>query len=433
MPIDPNIPLSIKTLELPNPVTQYATALQVRNAKLQGDEAQLALDESRGLKSYLLGNVDVNDPKVQQEIMNNFGKSGAVFIKNKSDQQTSDLTRQKTSGEVVDAALKRSREELATVQTPEQYVAWHERNHTDPILGQYFKERGINKDQKRAEIDMALSTPQGFTSLLNQSKLGVEKALENHYVDQNLGGSTRVLRAPKYGDGTATVVPGSMAAVTRSPNAPKTTINVTNQTQGAYGKKFGEGIAEEDLTLYQNANKAPETIRNANQIVDLLNTGNVITGTGANAILGLSKALKVAGVNDTERIANTEQLMSSLAQSTLQAVRTAGLGTGQGFTEGDRKFVEKAAAGDIVYDAQSIRRLAQKAINASVLSVNKWNDRSNSLPAEALQGTGVGKINLPSVPSSQSAPRAVPKTGEVRGGYKFLGGNPADKKRWRKV
>jgi len=69
-------------------------------------------------------------------------------------------------------------------------------------------------------IQTALSQPGGFDKLLTGSKVGVEKAIQNHITEQNLGGTSRLLSTPEYGSGAATVVPGSTAAVTKSPNAP---------------------------------------------------------------------------------------------------------------------------------------------------------------------------------------------------------------------
>lgn len=96
------------------------------------------------------------------------------------------LEKQKTGAEVsaknvetIGAAMKNSRLGLEGISTPEQYLAWHEANHRDPVLGPYLESRGITADQARARITKALSQPGGFAKMLNESKIGAEKAYDN--------------------------------------------------------------------------------------------------------------------------------------------------------------------------------------------------------------------------------------------------------------
>ena len=96
------------------------------------------------------------------------------------------LEKQKTDAEVsaknadaIASAIKNSRTWLDGISTPEQYIAWHEANHRDPALGPYLEARGITADQARARITKALSQPGGFAKMLNESKLGAEKAYDN--------------------------------------------------------------------------------------------------------------------------------------------------------------------------------------------------------------------------------------------------------------
>lgn len=96
------------------------------------------------------------------------------------------LEKQKTGAEVsaknvetIGAAIKNARLGLEGISTLEQYLAWHEANHRDPVLGPYLESRGITADQARARITKALSQPGGFAKMLNESKLGAEKAYDN--------------------------------------------------------------------------------------------------------------------------------------------------------------------------------------------------------------------------------------------------------------
>lgn len=176
-------------------------------------------------------------------------------------------------------------------------------------------------------------------------------------------------------------------------HAPGTTVNVS--TEKKYGERFGGLIADRDAGKLDAAESAPRAIENADRIMEILATGKVFTGTGANVRLQIAKALNLAGGTDTERIANTEVLISSLANSTLGAIKSSNLGAGQGFTNADRDFLEKAASGQITYDSTSLRRLAELGRKVGVASIESWNSRVGQMPKSALEGAGISTNPLP--------------------------------------
>jgi len=179
-----------------------------------------------------------------------------------------------------------------------------------------------------------------------------------------------------------------------------TTVNVS--TEKKYGERFGGLIADRDAGKLDAAESASRVIENADRITDILASGKVFTGTGANVRLQIAKALNLAGGTDTERIANTEVLISSLANSTLGAIKSSNLGAGQGFTNADRDFLEKAASGQITYDAASLRRLAELGRRAGVASIESWNSRVRQIPRSALEGAGISADPLP-IPARRPA------------------------------
>jgi hypothetical protein len=179
-------------------------------------------------------------------------------------------------------------------------------------------------------------------------------------------------------------------------HTPGTTVNVS--TEKKYGERFGGLIADRDAGKLDAAEGAPRVIENSDRIMDILATGKVFTGTGANVRLQLAKALNLAGGTDTDRIANTEVLISSLANSTLGAIKSSNLGAGQGFTNADRDFLEKASAGQLTYDSASLRKLAELGRKAGVASIESWNSRVQQIPKSALEGLGISASPLP-VPS----------------------------------
>jgi len=173
----------------------------------------------------------------------------------------------------------------------------------------------------------------------------------------------------------------------------KSRINLTVNTGKAYTGAFGEGIAKEDLGKYSIAEKAPTIYQNAINTEQLLNKG-AITGLGAEFKLNLARALNVAGAENSELIKNTEQLVANRGQIVLDSIKASGLGAGQGFTDKDRQFLEKVKGGTIELNVKTLRELARIEKNVAQSAVDAWNKRLPNIPREALQGTGVGPIQL---------------------------------------
>jgi hypothetical protein len=171
--------------------------------------------------------------------------------------------------------------------------------------------------------------------------------------------------------------------------APRISQKVEVSTEKKYGEKFAGNIADADVALRDAAERAPDTAANANRILSLLQSGQVITGSAANVKLQMAKFLNLGGGNDSEAVTNTEVLISSLADSTLGAIKSSGLGSGQGFTDKDREFLERAKSGQITYEAASLKRLAELAHKAAAATADKWNKRVKTIPKSAIEGTGI--------------------------------------------
>jgi hypothetical protein len=95
------------------------------------------------------------------------------------------------------------------------------------------------------------------------------------------------------------------------------------------------------------------------QIVSALNSGNVITGTGANARIAVDQfasTLGISGKSTEERLQNTRVLMQGLAKSELGAAEQM-KGQGQ-ITERERDLIRRAAAGEVTMTTPELRSLA---------------------------------------------------------------------------
>lgn len=221
MPIDPNIAMGFRQPQIESPLNQFALMSQIENAQSQNALAQYqieaanrnALAENALNEAY--SNVGTSDDTAIIKYLAKSGAGSKIPEFQKKVQEAIKLKSEniKLSNENVTERLKQSREETASITTPEQYFMWVESNFNDPVLSEFFKMRGITKDKAVNDAVLAMQQPGGFEKLLTASRVGVEKAIENQYIEQNLGPNTRILALPKHGGGGASVVQGSTARI----------------------------------------------------------------------------------------------------------------------------------------------------------------------------------------------------------------------------
>jgi hypothetical protein len=249
MPINPSIALGVQPFQLADPLAQYGKIAAIQSAQNQNALAQYQLgaaqreEKAQNALSAAYqaaydpekGTYDVNKLRGAL-ITSGVGAKLPEIEKKIGELRTQQLAQSRAETELVDAKLKQSRAFLDTIDpadpnAPSQYIAWHEANHKDPVLGPLLTARGVTADQSRARIQDAIQRgPQAFAQLLAQSKLGTEEFMKLNApktVTQDTGGTTRVLSIPGLG-GTATVVPGSEVTRTLTPGESKESIREVN-------------------------------------------------------------------------------------------------------------------------------------------------------------------------------------------------------------
>jgi hypothetical protein len=196
MAVNPAIAMGVRGIELQDPLAQYGKVMAIQGAQQQNALAQLQMQQAQREQeatnalnrayaeaySPQTGEVDIN--RLRGSLATGgYGSRLPDIEKKLGEVKTQRLTQAKTEGEVLDAALKRSRGFLETLDpnapgAAEAYLAWHEANHKDPIIGPALTARGITADQSRGRIVQLLNTPGGLVRLINESKLGTEKFME---------------------------------------------------------------------------------------------------------------------------------------------------------------------------------------------------------------------------------------------------------------
>lgn len=196
MPINPNIALAVKGIELQDPLAQYGKVAAIQGAQQQNQLAQLQMQQvqreqesTNALnRAYAeaynpqTGEIDVN--KLRGSLSTGgFGSKLPGIEKGLLELGEAKTKQQKAQADLLDSKLKQSRQFLETIDpsspnAAEAYMQWHKANHADPVIGKALEARGITVDQSMQRIQQLLQTPGGLNRLINESKLGTEKFME---------------------------------------------------------------------------------------------------------------------------------------------------------------------------------------------------------------------------------------------------------------
>jgi hypothetical protein len=207
----------------------------------------------------------------------------------------------------------------------DKYLAIHNSIHDDPILNPILTKMGIKKADSLADISRSAASPQGMQDLINRSIMGTQKFMEFTAPKTDVGKLIAERDRLPANDPTRKLYDDAIKKATT--HSPGTNVNVALSTEKKYGEKFAGNIADSDIKLKDAADAAPTLAENSNRISQILKSGKVFTGTGAEFKLQLAKALKLAGGTNNEAIANTETLISSLASQTLANIKSSNLGS----------------------------------------------------------------------------------------------------------
>jgi hypothetical protein len=186
MAIDARIALGVQPVQQqPNMLAQYAQVMGIK-------AAQQEMEGNNALREAYASGGDLNDPEFRRRVMAANPRVGSQLIKTNAETG-------KLQNEAILKRIDLSREMLTGVNTPEDYLSWHESNHKDPVLGGYLNQRGVTAEQSRAKIIAALNTPGGLEKLKRESALGAT-ALQKELMQTERSVQTANISAgPAYG------------------------------------------------------------------------------------------------------------------------------------------------------------------------------------------------------------------------------------------
>ena len=166
MPINPNIALGIQQPQPVNMLGQMGQAMALK-------AAQQEMQSNEEMRNLFSGGANFDDPEFQR-------RGYQANPKQFQDLLGKRATTQKTEIEALTNEIKLRRDALSDVNTPEDYLNWHEKNHEGRI-GSFFKSIGVNPS--RESIVTQLNQPGGFAKLKQASALGATE-LEKKLMDE---------------------------------------------------------------------------------------------------------------------------------------------------------------------------------------------------------------------------------------------------------
>lgn len=167
-------------------------------------------------------------------------------------------------------------------------------------------------------------------------------------------------------------------------------------------KTFGGAVAEDQAKKFnamqgvaQNAPIVIGQIQNARKILD---SGKFFSGPTANVQQDMAlyaDAVGLGGKDTATKAANTQSLITGAADSTLNSIATSGLGSGQGFTDKDLRFLQDAKSFRITMNKENIRRVLDLQEKAVLNTTNMYNNRLKSIPKSTVESMGLQPISMP--------------------------------------
>ena len=405
----------------PNLLGQYADAQTIQQGmqqnalnQLKMDEMRRGIDEQNRLRAAYAGITDYNDPA-------SLNKLGAISPKAALDlgefQRKNIETKTKTMKEGADAvatALKNSRVALDGVATPEQYMQWHIANHSDPVLGEWLKQRGSTPEKSMSQIQEAMKTPGGFDQLLRMSKIGAEKAMEQHFGSIDNGQTVTQFAVPKYGQGIAPTVLASQQKQMTPGAAEANDIARGNLRVNEGRLRLAEDAARNKVSVadtkkQEGVQQLDDIVASLNSQYDALERGGGIVSTDKGTLSNLTASAEASGIGQyvgkmlgTQNQSARNQIGMTRPQLLMAIKNASGMTARQLDSNADLKLWLQAAT-DPQLDVQANR--------AALNNIVKFIGQRNASPTAA---------------ASSTEKTAAPPANEVSEALKWAKANPSN-------
>jgi hypothetical protein len=217
--IDSNIAMGYRPAQFESPVNQMAAVMQLQGAQQANELNRQKMDEYKraremeGVRRNALAGIDLNAPdsfnKVAQRLYDVGDVEGAqkmLGARADLEHKQAQTGKEKALTSKADTESKVEKTKLFITQLP--IIA---QNPTDQAIEQWANtlvQNGImSMEQATAGMNQMLALPpEQRSQKLMQSALTAKDALEQHYVQQDLGDKKQIVAMPKYGTAAPRVV-----------------------------------------------------------------------------------------------------------------------------------------------------------------------------------------------------------------------------------
>jgi hypothetical protein len=160
---------------------------------------------------------------------------------------------------------------------------------------------------------------------------------------------------------------------------PKEPLVRIDMADDKFWGTLGTGTAQGFTDLGKRAEAAAGTIRTIHEGRNILDQG-MVTGFGADFLVGAGQALKQAGFNFAEDpTANSQAYAASMAKAVGENIKLFGSGTG--LSNADREYAEKMAAGKITLDEKALRTILDINEKQSRGLIKEYNKKASKVQA----------------------------------------------------
>lgn len=451
MPINPNIALSVRGIELQDPLAQYGKVATIQNQQQQNALARMEMAQAerdlaatnalnqayKNAYNLKTGEVDFNALRGSLAT-GGYGSKLPEVEKKYYESRESKSKALKGETELLDSKLKQSRQFLETIDPADPnaataYMEWHKANHADPVIGKALLDRGITVEQSMARIQQLMQTPGGLARLIAESKLGTDEFMKQNKpttTQVNRGGQTDIIQTPGLGGAPTTVGTFAEVPLPADVQAQKVRIAQAGATvmppqEKAFEVELGQGLAKDIVASKASAQDAAQILETNQAGRQILQSG-AITGSGANFFVGFNNALKQAGIDAgyADAAANSQAYAAAMATNTAKLIKAFGAGTG--LSDADREYALKAAAGDVTMTETAIRRILDINDKAANRVIDKHNSVAKNVKSvvpltvekPVFKSPSSGTEGIPGAsPSPRNAApnRTITRTGTVNG------------------
>lgn len=451
MTIDAGIYSQIRQPQQPDLIGMAGQFAQLQGAQQQNRLAQIKMDEyERGVQNQnRLRTLLAEGADAQGLVKAGFLKEGQDWAKNQAEVTDKGADTAKKRLDVVNGKVTQYRDYLSNVNDPQTAAQWLQAQYQDPDVGPIMS--------KFAPIDQAVQRipqePSAFQQWKQQQALGATKFVEMNkptITTRNLGGTTDTLategltgvtrtlnsakntQSPDNAATVAATMRGQNMADARAREANANALTKPFEITGEDGKpvlvqqdKQGNIRPVQGYTPKQGASK-PLTegqskallfgsrMQESGAIIDELATKGVNKSVpGSRSGYGVGATINALQPQEFQRLDQAKRdFINAVLRRESGAVISA-----EEFANAEQQYFPQPGEGpDVIKQKRDARALATRGILAEVPDGE----------ARVAKVRGGGAAPAP-------APAGGPQPGTVQDGYRFKGGNPADRNSWEKV